>query len=89
MDPATRHLNVDHGLIVRESRESLWKVAFGWDVSARVSTVMTDWQCIHAHPEFARLTPNESVTRYGRIWFTREPPGEILHQYLAFLNEKR
>ena len=89
-DPSHRHWNVRHGLVIRESVEDGWKVAFGWDTVARVDVVLgvDSMSCIHSHPEFEKLSPGDSLTCYGKVWFSQDRRDEILQRYIAFMAER-
>lgn len=82
---------VQHGLIVRASVDNSWNVAFGWDKVAMVEAVLgiDSVSCIHSHPQFEKLSPGDSLTRYGKIWFSQDGPDEILQRYMAFIAKKR
>ena len=82
---------VKHGLVSRQSEDGEWHVALGWDTVARVEIVLgTDsMSCIHSHPQFAKLAPGETLTRYGRIWFSKRRPDQMLQRYLVFVAQEK
>lgn len=75
-----------YGLVSRQIAGGGWNVALGWGTVSRVEVVLgtESMSCIHSHPQFEKLQPGETLSRYGWIWFTKQRADEILDHYLAY-----
>ena len=71
----------DQGLIVRANAQQGWAASLGWDHAHSLST--PGLRCIHAHPDFADMEPDQRRVRQGYLRLEPSQPDALLDAHQA------